>query len=70
MMNPLYNQYKSGNQPNFQQLAQRVEQLKRTFTGNPRDEVQKMLNSGRLTQAQFNQYAQMATQIARTLNIK
>lgn len=68
-MNPLYNQY-GNNQPSLAQLAERVKQLQKSFSGNPRDEVQKLLNSGRLSQSQFNQYAQMASQIAKTLNIK
>lgn len=67
-MNPLYNQF-NNTQPSLNQLAERVKQIQRTFSGDPRQEVQKMLNSGRLTQAQYNKYAQMATQIARTLNI-
>lgn len=66
-MNPLYNQF---NANPLQELAQRVEQFKQSYTGNPREEVQKMLNSGKLTQAQFNRYAQMASQITKALNLK
>lgn len=68
-MNPLYNQF-GNNQPSIAQLAERVKQFQKTFSGNPRDEVQKMLNSGRLSQSQFNRYAQMASQIVKTLNLK
>ena len=66
-MNPLYNQF--GNNP-LSQFANQLEQFRKTFTGDPRAEVQKMLNSGKLSQAQYNRYAQMATQIQKALNIK
>lgn len=68
-MNPLYNQF-GNTKPSIAQLAERVKAFQRSFSGNPRDEVQKMLNSGQLSQAQFNRYAQMASQIVKTLNIK
>ena len=66
-MNPLFNQF--GNNP-LTQFAQQLDQFRKTFTGDPRAEVQKMLNSGRLSQAQYNRYAQLATQIQKALNIK
>lgn len=66
-MNPLFNQY--GNQSNgsLGQFMSQLEQFKKTFSGNPRDEVQKMLNSGRLSQSQFNHYAQIANQLYKML---
>lgn len=63
MANPLFNVL-GGQQTN--QLANILEEVKRiqkTFQGNPKDEVQQMLNDGRLSQAQFNQYAQIANMI-------
>lgn len=40
-----------------------IQEFKKTFTGNPRDEVQRLLNSGRMTQQQFNEYSQIAQQV-------
>ena len=68
-MNPLYNQFNGNNQPSIAQLAERVKQIQKSFSGDPRQAVQQMLNSGRLSQSQFNEYAKMASQIAKTLNI-
>ncbi len=63
MLNPLFNAL-NGNKPNpMADLVAEARQLQQTFQGNPRDEVQKLMNAGKLSQAQFNQYAQMANQI-------
>ena len=61
MANPLYNQL--GNVPNNNPMIQRLMDFKRTFNGNPQQIVQNMLNSGKISQAQINQYAQQANQI-------
>lgn len=61
MPNPLYQQL-GGGMPNNPML-QRFLQFKKTFSGNPQQMVQNMLNSGKLTQSQLNQYAQQTNQI-------
>lgn len=61
MPNPLYQQL-GGGMPNNPML-QRFLQFKKTFSGNPQQMVQNMLNSGKLTQSQLNQYAQQTSQI-------
>ena len=68
-MNPLFNSF--GNQPNqFAQIIQQAQQLKNTFKGNPRDEVQKLLNSGQMSQSDFNRLSQMAQQIMHTMGFR
>lgn len=63
MANPLFNAL-GGQQMNpMQQLIADAKRMKQTFTGNPKEEVQKLLNSGAMTQEQFNQYAQIANQL-------
>ena len=59
-MNPLYQQF--GNQPtgNMMNLLQQFQQFKRNFQGDPRQQVQALLNSGKITQSQYNQAVQMA----------
>lgn len=60
MGNPLYN----NNQPNFSNIIQQAQELRRTITGNPRQIVQGMLNSGEMSQSDFNRLMPMAQQIA------
>lgn len=68
-MNPLFNAF--SNQPNqFTQIIQEAQKLKNTFNGNPREEVQKLLNSGEMSQKQFNQYSQIAQQVAQMMGRK
>jgi len=38
-------------------------QFKATFRGDPKQQVQQMLNSGQISQEQFNRVAQMANQL-------
>ena len=63
MANPLFNAL-GGQQMNpMAQLVADAKRMKQTFTGNPKAEVQKLLNSGAMTQEQFNQNAQIANQL-------
>ena len=68
-MNPLFNSF--GNQPNqFSQIIQQAQQLKNSLQGNPRDEVQKLLNSGQMSQSDFNRLSQMAQQIMQSMGFR
>lgn len=61
MSNPLFN-LMGGNQmqnPMLQQLMQ----FRNSFKGDPRAQVQQLLNSGRVSQSQYDQAVQMANQI-------
>lgn len=64
-MNPLYNQL--GNRAPMNPTLQRFLEFKKTFTGDPRQMVQNLLNSGRISQAQVNQYAQLANELYKQL---
>lgn len=56
MPNPIQERFQNGNMfAQFQQFAQ-------NFRGDPRAQVQQLLNSGRMTQEQFNQLSNMANQ--------
>ena len=59
MPNPLYNAL--NNNPMTNMLKQ-FNEFKKTLTGNPRDEVQRLLNSGQMTQAQYDSLQAMAQQ--------
>lgn len=41
-------------------LLSRFQQFKKNITGDPRQQVQDLLNSGKMSQEQFNQISQMA----------
>ena len=62
MANPLYGQF-GGQQTNpMQQLVADARKLKQTMQ-NPRAEVERLLQSGQMSQSQFNQFSQIAQQI-------
>jgi hypothetical protein len=65
MANSLFQQYGQQNQNNA--LIQRLNQFKQTFSGDPRQAVQNLINSGRISQAQVNRMAQQADQIYKAL---
>ena len=62
MPNPLFSQF-GGQQVNpMQQLVADASKLKQTMQ-NPRAEVERLLQSGHMSQSQFNQFSQIAQQI-------
>ena len=64
MANPLFNMF--GNNPqsgpfgNVADLMNRFNQFQSTFQGDPKQKVQELMNSGQMTQEQFNQLSSMA----------
>ena len=67
MANPLY-QIMSGQQmPNNNDFINRFNQFRNNFKGDPRKQVQDMLNSGRISQEQYNYAVQMANQFHKFL---
>lgn len=54
-MNPLYQQLMANSPANgVINLLQRYTQFRNGFRGNAQEEVQKLLNSGRISQEQYN----------------
>lgn len=68
MSNPLFNQMQPQNQ--FAQMMQRFQQFRHTFQGDPRQQVQQLLNSGKVTQQQYDRAVQMAQQLQRMMGGK
>ena len=61
--NPLFNALNGGQKTNpMQQLVAEARQLKQTIQ-NPRAEVERLLQTGQMSQDQFNQFSQIAQQI-------
>ena len=54
----------------MQMIMQRFNQFRQTFQGDPQQQVQQMLNSGRISQEQYNQAVQTANQIMRMFGVK
>ena len=71
MINPLYTQMGGGMPSNgMAQMIQRFNQFRQTFNGDPRQQVQNLLNSGRVSQEQYNNAVQMAQQMQRIMGGK
>jgi cobalamin biosynthesis Co2+ chelatase CbiK len=66
MANPLFNSLGSGNQ--FENLIKQAQEFKKQFANiNPREEVEKLLNSGVMSQSEFNKYSQIVQQMAQMM---
>ena len=65
-MSSLFNDF---NQPinNMANLLSQFNQFRSTFSGNPEQQVKQLLQSGRMSQEQFNQFAQTANQLRQLL---
>lgn len=61
MSNPLFQQMTQV--PAGNTIFQRFQQFRQMFRGDPRAQVQQLLNSGRVSQAQYNQAVQIAQQM-------
>ena len=66
MSNPLYNSTNNQQNP-FAQIIKQARDFRKQFTGNPRDEVQRLLNSRQMSQQEFNRLSQIAQQIVQAM---
>lgn len=65
MANPLYQEMNSkGND-----FVSQFQTFRRNFQGNPQQQIQQMLTSGRISQAQYNAAVQKANMLRRLLGI-
>lgn len=62
-MNPLYTSFGTNN------IIRQFQQFKQTFQGDPRQQVQQLLNSGRISQAQYNQAVEQAKTLQQMLRM-
>jgi hypothetical protein len=60
MNNPLFNAM--NNNPMNMNALQRFNQFKQMFKGDARQQIQQMMNSGQITQEQYNRAVQMANE--------
>lgn len=62
-MNPLYNPTQNNN------LLQRFNQFRDNFHGDPQQQVQQLLNSGKVSQQQYDNAVRMANQLRQMMGI-
>ena len=62
MGNPIFNQFAPQNQ--IQNIIQEAQNFKNQFKGNPKEEVQRLLNQGIMSQNDFNRLMPIAQQIS------
>ena len=66
-MSSLFNDFNSSQPNNMANLLSQFNQFRSTFSGNPEQQVKQLLQSGRMSQEQFNQLAQTANQLRQLL---
>lgn len=64
MANQLYQQINN----NGNDLISQFNKFKNSFSGNAQEQVQQLLNSGRISQAQYNNAVRMAQQFQKLLS--
>ena len=67
MANPIYAQMQRQMPQGGNNFLQQFMRFKNGFSGNAQEQVQQLLNSGKISQAQYNQAVQMAQQFQRML---
>lgn len=67
-MNPLFQQFNSNNPADS--VVSRFNQFRQNFKGNPQEIIQQMMNSGKITQAQYNAAVQQAQALSKMLGMK
>lgn len=71
MGNPFYNQNTPQQSSNpLMNMFQQFQQFKANFRGDPRQRVQELLNSGQMSQQQFNYLSNLAQQFQSMFNRK
>lgn len=72
MANSLFNslggpQRLPGQLGNMQDMISRLNQFRQSLQGDPKEQGQQLLNSGQMSQAEYNRLSQLATQIQNML---
>jgi ABC-type transporter Mla subunit MlaD len=63
-MNSLFNDFNANKINNF---LNQFNQFRSTFSGNPEQQVKQLISSGKMSQEQFNQFAQTANQLQKLI---
>lgn len=66
MANPLFGNF--GNQSNpIADIIRQAKDFRKQFTGNPRQEVERLLQTGQMSQQDFNRFSQIAQQVVQAM---
>ena len=66
MANPLFNAM--GNQSNpMADIIRQAKDFRKQFNGNPRQEVERLLQTGQMSQQDFNRFSQIAQQVVQAM---
>ena len=66
MANPLFNMMGKQSNP-MADIIRQAKDFRKQFSGNPRQEVERLLQTGRMSQQQFNQFSQIAQQVVQAM---
>ena len=66
MANPLYNVMGRQSNP-MADIIRQAKDFRKQFTGSPRQEVERLLRTGAMSQQQFNQFSQIAQQVVQAM---
>ena len=66
MSNPLYNNFRNQSNP-MADLIRQARDFKKQFNINPRQEVERLLQTGQMSQKTFNELSQIAQQVAQIM---
>lgn len=67
-MTPLYNMMNQNNL--YNNFMKQFNEFKKTVNGNPQEQIQQLLNSGKISQSQYNAAVQKANMIKNMFGIK
>jgi len=70
MNNPLYKQIQQQNQNPMNVFMQKFNQFRQSFSGDPQEQIQKMMNAGKVSQQDYNNAYQKAQQVMRMFSGK
>lgn len=70
MNNPIYEELNRKSEINqSSDFLTRFNQFRKSFAGNPQEQVQALLRSGKVSQAQYNRAVQIANQLRRIMGM-
>lgn len=67
-MTPLYNMMNQNNP--YNNFMKQFNEFKKTINGNPQEQIQQLMNSGKISQSQYNAAVQKANMIKNMFGIK
>lgn len=66
-MSSLFNEFQQPSQNKMGDFINQFNNFRSMFTGNPEQQVKQLISSGRMSQEQFNQFAQTANQLRKLI---